>query len=357
MLFRSLGAAHSCARLETGAAVCWGDNTEGALGDGTTERRERAVAVTGLLDATALAAGQGFTCALHRNGSASCWGDNRDGSLGDGSTTSRPRPAAVAGLAGVARLVAGPRSVCALAAGGRVLCWGGNRKGPLAEGREPQPRPVPFPGFDGEAVSVAVGRDHVCVLDGEGSVLCRGANDDAQLGMSAGAGRPDDGGRDNRLRIEGAVELVAGESFTCARLASGAVQCWGDNDQGQIGGGEDLRGRYQARPSAVEGLGDAERLIAGLGASICAEHHGGGFVCWGDNDHGQVGSSAEVHSAPAPLRGPDRPRALDLGLDHGCALDSGEVRCFGDNRARQLGAPGLGGHDAVLTVPGLRAAR
>ncbi|MBK8050713.1 MAG: hypothetical protein IPK16_28555 [Anaerolineales bacterium] len=72
------GWRHTCALLESGAVVCWGDNTYGALGDGTTTSHNTAVAVSGLdHDVVALAASQSATCALRQDGSVSCWGTNR----------------------------------------------------------------------------------------------------------------------------------------------------------------------------------------------------------------------------------------------------------------------------------------
>lgn len=81
------GAGHSCVVLSDGSVACWGSNTSGQLGDGTKKDGLSPVATTGLAaNASALAAGNGFTCAVLTDGSVACWGINTSGQLGTGTT-------------------------------------------------------------------------------------------------------------------------------------------------------------------------------------------------------------------------------------------------------------------------------
>ena len=89
-----VGEGYTCAALEDGRAACWGINEGGQLGDGTTESRSTPVIVPGLSDVAAIAAGgvsfyfgaEAFTCALKTDGSVWCWGRNSGGELGNGTT-------------------------------------------------------------------------------------------------------------------------------------------------------------------------------------------------------------------------------------------------------------------------------
>jgi alpha-tubulin suppressor-like RCC1 family protein len=130
------GDRHTCALLADGRVQCWGYNRAGQLGDGTTTQRSTPTTVTGLGGrATALAAGWSHTCALLADGRVQCWGNNSLGQLGDGTTTQRSTPTTVTGLGGMATaLAAGGEHTCALLEGGRVQCWGYNSAGQLGDG-------------------------------------------------------------------------------------------------------------------------------------------------------------------------------------------------------------------------------
>lgn len=136
LAFGSLTAglgSHTCGLLGSGAAYCWGENTFGALGDGSTTPRETPVPVTGGLVFTELKAGGfiGHTCGLTSSATGYCWGENERGQVGDGSTTDRLSPSAVAGDLLFADLDAGFRHTCARTTNGILYCWGSGAAGQL----------------------------------------------------------------------------------------------------------------------------------------------------------------------------------------------------------------------------------
>jgi alpha-tubulin suppressor-like RCC1 family protein len=129
------GSEHTCALDTTGEAWCWGFNRFGQLGQGSPGETPltRPSRVIGNLAATALDAGGVNTCALVVGGSVSCWGNNSNGELGTGTTTSSARPTLVLGLRGATSVSAGG-AACATLPGGRADCWGGNSSGQLGLG-------------------------------------------------------------------------------------------------------------------------------------------------------------------------------------------------------------------------------
>ena len=106
-----------------------GENLEGEAGTGTSGGSGTAALTPSLTGVRALAVGYYHTCAVLSNGTAECWGRNTQGQLGNGTTTTQLLPAAVSGLGAVSnggRVVTGLMYSCGLLPDGRVKCWGRN---------------------------------------------------------------------------------------------------------------------------------------------------------------------------------------------------------------------------------------
>ena len=94
------GVNNTCARLMDGTAKCWGYNTYGQIGDGTTTDRTTPVPVlaganTTLTNIVQISSYYTHTCALLANKTIVCWGYNTYGQIGDGTTTNRSYPVTV----------------------------------------------------------------------------------------------------------------------------------------------------------------------------------------------------------------------------------------------------------------------
>src|SRR5262249_14797326 len=139
----------TCALMTSGVMQCWGTNSLGELGDGTTTARNTPAPVIGLSGAVVfIATGQAHSCAV-TSGGLQCWGLDQFGQLADGSTTNSSTPVAVSGLStSVSAVAAGGEHTCALTTSGGLQCWGWDYYTQLADGAiwySPTPITVPEP--------------------------------------------------------------------------------------------------------------------------------------------------------------------------------------------------------------------
>ncbi len=295
------GMDHTCALTTDGGVVCWGDNYYGQLGDGTTTTRSTPTPVSGLSSGvTILAAGWFHTCAMTTSGGVVCWGRNTDGQLGDGTTTTRTTPTAVSGLStGITTIAAGNMHTCAATLVGGVVCWGYNTSGQLGDGTQTtRTTPTVVIGLSIAGAAIAAGQNHTCALTTSGGVLCWGNNGYGQLG---------DGTTTPRMTptpvsglSSGVTTISGGEQCTCALTTGGGVLCWGQNSYyGQLGDGTTTN---RSTPTAVIGLSSGVAAVAAGSGHTCAVTTGGGVVCWGANTYRQLGDGVtKTRTTPTPV--------------------------------------------------------
>jgi alpha-tubulin suppressor-like RCC1 family protein len=128
-----------------------------------------------------LASGYWHTCGLDVAGRAYCWGGNTFGELGDGTTTERPIPVPVETDLRFVRIIAHDRSTCAVTQQQEWYCWGLVELAGRAvffQSLVPQRFPVSGLHFD----DLAFGFQHLCGIAHEGGAYCWGENRDGQLG-------------------------------------------------------------------------------------------------------------------------------------------------------------------------------
>ena len=231
------GGDHSCALIDDGTVRCWGRNQFGQLGDGTTSVLSRVpVTVTGLSGAVAIDADGHVSCALIDDGTVRCWGRNTSGQLGNGTTTPSRVPVTVTGLSGAVTIDAGSDHSCAAIDDGTARCWGDNFWGQLGDGTtNDSSLPVTVTGLNGTVAIAADGTiGHSCALIADGTARCWGGNYVGQLG--------DGTTNDSSLPVtvtglNGAAAIDAGGDHACAVLEDDSARCWGKNLSGQLGDG------------------------------------------------------------------------------------------------------------------------
>ena len=331
----SAGGRHSCAIIGSARSLwCWGDNSSGQLGDGTTSPRPGPVRVVGpsvLAGFSAVSAGAAQQCA-GVVGAARCWGENGNGQLGNGSTTDSSLPVAPAGGHTFLSISAGDGYTCGTTNAGQVLCWGINNNGQLGNSTF-TPSTVPTPAaVPGTAVLVSAGRLHTCATTQGGAAWCWGNNTWGQLGRGFTSGAQPTPGQVNGFNVDA---ITVGELHTCGIMAGG-TKCWGVNDWGQLGNGSP---GFQPTPTNIALGNTLEQAISAGNRHTCGRQ-GLKIRCWGTDNDGQLGNgSGGASSVPVEVTaytGSEIP-AVTAGASHTCTqLQLGQVDCFGDNQFGQM---------------------
>ena len=163
----AVGGSHSCARLEDGKVECWGLNSSGQLGNGTTKESHTAVYVNAneIGTAIAIAVGNAHSCALLSDYNVRCWGQNNYGQLGNGLIANSAIPVTVSGITDAVEITAGGDHSCARlsdVSDGKIECWGLNSDGQLGNGRTDNPVVPVFVSGITKAAAIAAGSSHSC---------------------------------------------------------------------------------------------------------------------------------------------------------------------------------------------------
>ncbi len=223
-------------------------------------------------------------------------------------------------------VTASPSSTTGLAVGHYRLVVQ-SRSGPNNQGTTCKVQPL-------AVTSLAAGLYHTCSVRATGIVDCWGRNSNGQLGI----GSVTPSASSSPLRVAGSqsfTAVTAGAFHTCALATSGAAYCWGYNVVGQLGDGTTSD---RAAPVLVSGGLTFSQLTAG-DFHTCGLTTGGAIYCWGFNNKGQLGNGSTTNSAvPVAVSGSLTFQAVGAGSRHTCGLTTGgSVYCWGQNGEGQLG--------------------
>ncbi|MCL2818317.1 MAG: hypothetical protein FWD41_01095, partial [Actinomycetia bacterium] len=252
------GGYHSLALAADGTVWTWGYNAFGQLGLSDYSHRNVPTQVAALdgKDIVAIAGGDSFSLALSDDGRVWAWGENSQGQLGDGTTDQHPSPVEVTGLADVkvTQIAAGTQHSIAVGSDGSLFCWGYNGYGQLGMGDlVDRHTPTQVAALaDTQVTAIAAGASHSLALAADGSLWAYGYNNSGQLGVGSHATQS--------LPVEvsdladsgqlGAVTAIAaGGSHSLALDAQGALWAWGANANGQLGIGTTVE---QTRPVKLD---------------------------------------------------------------------------------------------------------
>ena len=261
----SVGWGVVCGVTREGAGYCWGNNGNGQLGTTTSETCTRGTeviacsrtpaAVSGGHTFRSVQAGFWTVCGVTTADAALCWGNNNYGQIGNGTSSFaggnivNPAPVPVAGGLAFATVEPGAVHTCGVATSGAAYCWGANFAGELGAGNATMSTsPVAVLGglafaslrLNNENTVLA----HTCGVTTSGALYCWGSNSGGQLGTRA-ATETCTVGSAGYACIKTPVEVTGGRRFaqvsagmqhSCG-VAAGVAYCWGDNGRGQLGDG------------------------------------------------------------------------------------------------------------------------
>lgn len=389
---------------------CWGDNSQGQLGnDNLGVDSGNLVNVFGNVgEVNKLYAGADYSCLINKNADAYCWGDNTGGQLGRGTSGDKPAPVMVdANFDGYGKVtdlylnnigsdISGSQYItCAnLLFNNKQSCWGGNGIGwdfnlishtlPLSV-EENESNPIAFKISDLASSNFSrkttIGHNFLCYIDSsqhQGKILCRGNDGTSQqksvLGQAGGIilqSNTDPGpytspvltwlnstfginemGIPNLFPVaqtlkspfnEGVIGLASGLRFSCGFNTNDEVFCWGENNMNQLGNSSGVA--FSDIPSLVQGLPTSDAFVVDIkaGRNFACALIASKAYCWGSNSSGQLGRGTTGGSSntPMPVQLPvgdlDGITSISLGAEHGCALTtSNELYCWGKNDQKQI---------------------
>jgi alpha-tubulin suppressor-like RCC1 family protein len=226
-----VGPTTACG-VRSGGLWCWGDNSYGQLGVGTSAdgRRYAPIPVGAANDWTDVAIGSAHVCGL-RAGTLWCWGRNGNYQAQPGSTANVTSAAQVGALADWSAVAAGSYASCGLRAGG-IFCWGANDAGQLGRGTiTTAESSVAEVEHDAAWVALSAGGSTACGIDARGELWCWGRGSTGQLGplLYAAASLPVRLGADSDW-----TSVSVGVSHSCG-VRAGRSFCWGSDGSGQLG--------------------------------------------------------------------------------------------------------------------------
>lgn len=305
----SLSGTHGCYVLPTGELFCAGRNHRGQLGTGLQNDVAESVPAQVDGDWSMVSSGTFYTCGLRDGDSLLCWGDNHRGQSGRGDASGTPSPSRVLGSGSYDYVQAAGLTTVARQTDGTWVGFGANDSFQLNDPIERQLNtPTPIRVEEGEQWRwVHVSRDHGCGISDMGRLYCWGASEDGQTGQVDPAPAL---AQLVSPQTDWALVLTA-EDYTCAMDTAGVVYCMGDNREGLLG--RTTVGSASNRLEPTDASARFERLYLGPGHA-CAFDAAGQATCWGNNDAGEFGYGDETPPEGFVVRAPRLDGATQMSL-------------------------------------------
>lgn len=369
----SASTAFSCALRADATAWCWGEDTLGELGAGTSPGIQAIpLEVSGGSQWKNISGGDVNACGVKVDGTGWCWGEGASGRLGNGTYAPTNVPVEVADSHSW-RIISTSRGhhTCGITTSGEAWCWGygdHGRRGDNMTGPSSLRWPVKVhddtsaTGWS-DWVSISTGLNHTCGTRTNGEAWCWGRGSDGALG---------NGGLTNALRpvkvhdnltAAGWTDwksIVAGENATCGVRRNGTAWCWGLQTNGALGNFVTTTTR-QTMPvqvhsdSSAVGWTDWVQIWGGH-RTFCGIRANGEAWCWGVGTNGQAGNGLTANQS-RPVRVLNSSgvagtfwndwAVVEPGQQHTCGVrTNGTAWCWGGQTQGKLGNNVTAGNNA-----------
>jgi alpha-tubulin suppressor-like RCC1 family protein len=295
----AMSMSHTCA-IKSGLVYCWGTNTNGQLGSGNTTSTTKPSEVpvrfadgSLLKDAIAVSVTTAHSCALTNDGSVYCWGINSKGQLGNGTTTQQNFPVQVLASAGTpftgaTAVATGGDNTCVIKSA-QLYCFGGNTSGQIGKGVVEASTNYTYPLLN-TALSTGVQRvtmaaqNTTCALK-LAQAYCWGFQGLMLLGFPSASAVA----TPTLLAVNGTafsnVSTITLGGYAGCLVSSSVLHCWGGATTGANGFGGNMTSptRVSGMPSNITQIVSSPNTAS---ASTCFTTISETVYCAGGNDYG-----------------------------------------------------------------------
>jgi alpha-tubulin suppressor-like RCC1 family protein len=337
----SLYGAHTCAIKPDATLWCWGPNSQGELGNGTTVDSSTPLQVSPGTTWMSVGAGLAHTCGVQTNGTLWCWGGNFGLQLGTPAlpfSAISTTPRQIGTDSNWASVTSGDENSCAVRTDGTLWCWGGNAgRQTSPENENGVPSPNQYMAQPGNTwISMSSGTE-TCGIQSDGTLWCWG---------NGSIGNGEDGIDPTPVQVGSGTYLsvsVDNDYTSCAVATDHTLWCWGSTPYllGTTPMGNVLL------PAQIDSAQDWSTVAVG-GAFICGTKMDHTVWCAGGNAVGELGNGGTTASPTFVQAGTEQDWAVVVaGISSACAESTtGQVSCWGDD-----GLGTLGDGAAIDTTP------
>lgn len=224
---------------------------------------------------------------------------------------------------------------CAIMEDNSLRCWGNNHARQIASADnnfKDSAHVITIAGVTGFR-SVATGAAHTCAVTLDNRLFCWGDSNEGQVGGGSSSGY-----QFTPLHIDTDttyLSVVAGELYSCAITTDNKLKCWGRNSYGQLGVDSTTE---MTVPTEVT-PGTTYKYVAAGSQSTCAITSDDKLFCWGFNAYYQLGDGTTTwKQIPVAVDSTESYKKVAVGSKHSCGITtSDKMKCWGNNSRGSVG--------------------